>query len=212
MLLEPSWSTAVPDWRERIMAGRSLVPELPLLAEPAQRSVAIFNHLVLPDVPGQPMLRDAAGDWQRDIVAAIFGSWNQALGVRHLREFFLLVGKKNSKTSGGAAIMVVALLMNARPHAEFLFVAPTQEISELAFAQAAGMIEADPVLNARCHIQGNLKKITYRTTGAFLKVKSFSPKVVTGSKPSGVLLDELHVIAEAPEADRVIGQLRGGLV
>jgi len=29
----------------------------------------------------------------------------------------------------------------------------------------------------------------------FLKVKSFDPKVVTGSKPAGVLLDELHVIA-----------------
>lgn len=34
----------------------------------------------------------------------------------------------------------------------------------------------------------------------------------TDSKPAGILLDELHVIAEAPDADRVIGQIRGGLI
>jgi len=43
-------------------------------------------------------------------------------------------------------------------------------------------------------------------------VKSFDPKIVTGTKPAGILLDELHVIAEAPDADRVIGQIRGGLI
>jgi phage terminase large subunit-like protein len=45
-----------------------------------------------------------------------------------------------------------------------------------------------------------------------LKIKSFDPRVVTGSKPAGVLLDEVHVIAEQHDADRVIGQLRGGLI
>jgi phage terminase large subunit-like protein len=74
------------------------------------------------------------------------------------------------------------------------------------------MVEADEVLRAKVHIQEHIKKITYRSTGAFLKVKSFDPKVVTGSKPAGVLLDEVHVIAESHDADRVIGQLRGGLI
>jgi phage terminase large subunit-like protein len=68
------------------------------------------------------------------------------------------------------------------------------------------------VLAAKFHVQEHLKRITYRPTGAFLKVKSFDPKIVTGTKPSGVLLDELHVIAEAPDADRVLGQIRGGLI
>jgi phage terminase large subunit-like protein len=85
-------------------------------------------------------------------------------------------------------------------------------VSDLAFRQAVGMIEGDPVLAAKFHVQEHLKRITYRPTGAFLKVKSFDPKIVTGTKPSGVLLDELHVIAEAPDADRVVGQLRSGLV
>lgn len=189
-----------------------MLPALPLLASEADRAVAIFNMLRLPDVPGRPRLADAAGDWQRDIVRALFGSYDPEAGVRHVREIFQLVPKKNSKTTAGAAIMLTAVLMSRRPRAEFLLVAPTQEVANLAFAQAVGMIEADPVLVAKFHIQEHIKKITYRPTGVFLKVKSFDPKVVTGSKPAGVLLDELHVIAESADADRVIGQLRGGLI
>lgn len=189
-----------------------MLPALPLIEAEAARAVAIFNMLRLPDVPGQPSMADAAGDWQRDIVRALFGSYDPAAGVRHVREIFQLVPKKNSKTTAGAAIMLTAVLMSRRPRAEFLLVAPTHEVANLAFAQAVGMIEADPVLVAKFHIQEHIKKITYRPSGAFLKVKSFDPKVVTGSKPAGVLLDELHVIAEAADADRVIGQLRGGLI
>lgn len=207
-----SWDTSCRDWQDRIRAGRSLLPALPLISSEADRAVAIFNRLQLPDVPGRPFLAEAAGDWQRDIVRALFGAYDPQAGVRHVREIFQLVPKKNSKTTAGAAIMLTAVLMSRRPRAEFLLVAPTQEVANLAYAQAVGMVQADPELEARFHVQEHLKKLTYRPTGAFLKVKSFDPKVVTGSKPAGVLLDELHVIAEAHDADRVVGQLRGGLI
>lgn len=207
-----AWDTSCPDWQERIRAQRTLLPTLPLVRAEAERAVAIFDRLRLPDVPGKPPMSEAAGDWQRDIVRALFGSYDPHAGVRHIREIFQLVPKKNSKTTAGAAIMLVAVLMARRPRAEFLMVAPTQQVSELAFSQAVGMIEADEVLTAKFHIQEHVKRITYRPTGAFLKIKSFDPKVVTGSKPAGVLIDELHVIAEAHDADRVLGQLRGGLI
>lgn len=189
-----------------------LPDRLPLLASEADRAVAIFNRLRLPDVPGMPLLADACGDWQRDIVRALFGAFDPQAGVRHIREIFQLVPKKSSKTTGGAAIMLTAVLMSRRPLAEFLLVAPTHEIADLAFRQVVGMIAADDVLAAKFHVQEHIKRVTYRPSGAFLKVKSFDPKIVTGAKPSGVLLDELHVIAESHDADRVIGQLRGGLV
>jgi phage terminase large subunit-like protein len=68
------------------------------------------------------------------------------------------------------------------------------------------------VLSAKCHIRDHRKEIIWRPTESFLRVKSFDPKTVTGGKPAGVLLDEIHVIAEQHNADRVIGQLRGGLI
>ena len=206
------WKLSLSDWEKRIAEGGSLVPDLPLFEDDANKAVLIFEKLRLPDVPGQPYLKDACGDWFKDILRALFGSYDQEKQERYIRELFLLVPKKNAKTTLGAALMLVAMLMSKRPRAEFLFVAPTQEISDLAFRQAVGMIEADEVLAAKCYIQDHVKRITYRPTGAFLKVKSFDPKIVTGSKPAGVLLDELHVIAESADADRVVGQLRGGLI
>lgn len=207
-----AWDLSCKDWEARIKAGASLVPRLPLYKSDAERAVAILDRLRFPDVPGKPLLRDAAGDWFRDCVRALFGSYDREANERRIRELFILVPKKNSKTSNGAALMLTAMLSSDRPRAEFLLIAPTLEIADLAFRQAVGMIEADDVLFAKCHIQEHIKRITYRPTGAFLKVKSFDPKVVTGTKPAGVLLDELHVIAEQHDADRVIGQLRGGLI
>lgn len=205
------WDFACPDWIDRLKAGRSLVPDLPLSDAEATRAVEIFNRLRLPDVPGKPELRDAAGEWFRDIVRALFGSYDPESGIRHVPELFCLVPKKNSKTTGGAGIMVTALLMNKRPRAEFILIAPTQEVANLAYGQAVGMIEADGFLSKRMHIRDHLKTIVDRTTGATLKVKSFDPKVVTGTKPAGVLVDELHTVPQN-DADRVIGQLRGGLI
>ena len=207
-----NWLTACPDWEDRIKTGRTLVPELPLFKSEAERAVAIFNRLRLPDVPDQPTMADAAGAWQQDLVAALFGSYDPVNNIRHIREVFELVPKKNSKTTKGAAIMLTAVLMSRRPRAEFLMVAPTHDVANLAFAQVVGMIEADAVLKTKFQIQEHLKRVIFRPTGAFLKVKSFDPKIVTGAKPAGVLLDELHVIAENHNADRVIGQLRGGLI
>lgn len=207
-----SWKTSCPDWQSKIQSGASLCPPLPLDARMADKALAVFNRLRLPDVPGNPTLAEAGGDWFREIVRALFGSYDAEEQVRHIRELFILCPKKSSKTTYSAALLLTAVLVSPRPRGEFLFIGPTQEISDLAFKQAAGMIEIDPVLSAKCLIQHHVKKITYRPTGAFLKVKSFSPSVVTGSKPSGVLIDEIHVMGEMNNADRVIGQLRGGLI
>ena len=69
------WDLAVPDWRERIRAGQSLLPALPDLDQAqAKRAIAIFNKLRLPDVPGTPPLAEAGGEWFREIVGALHGS------------------------------------------------------------------------------------------------------------------------------------------
>lgn len=199
------------DWETRIRTGASLMPHgLRLDLARADRARRMFDLLKLPDVTGTPTFAEAGGEWFKEIVGAVFGTWNGV--TRAVNEFFVMVSKKNSKSTNGAGIMVTAMLTSERPRAEFLFIAPTQQVAELAFSQALGMIEADPVLRKMCHIKDYQKFIRFRPTGASLKIKSFDPAVLTGSKPAGVLLDELHVIAEHANADRVLGQLRGGLI
>lgn len=205
-----AWNFACLDWRERLRDGRSLIPDLPLDTKLADRAVAIFDKLRLPDVVGNPLLAMAVGDWQRNIVRAIFGSLIG--GVRHVPEVFVMVPKKNSKTTGGGAIALTALLMNDRPRAEFIYVGPTQEVADLAFQQTSGMIELDDYLSKRFHVQHHKKAIVDRRNGATLKIKTFDMKVVTGSKPVFVLLDEIHLMAVISAAARIIGQIRGGLL
>ncbi|MGE3743440.1 MAG: terminase large subunit [Geminicoccaceae bacterium] len=210
-----AWSLAVPDWRERIRTGRSLLPDLPHLDQAqARRAVAIFNKLRLPDVVGTPALAEAGADWFREIVGALHGSFDLGTRERMIREVFLLAPKKSSKTSYAAALMVTTLLMNQRPRAEFLLVAPTVSLAHIAFSQALGMVDKDPdgFLRKRLHVQEHLRRITDRRTRATLEIKAFDTTVLTGVKPTGVLLDELHEIAKVAAAERIIGQLRGGLL
>ncbi|RKD61671.1 terminase TerL endonuclease subunit [Rhizobium sp. WW_1] len=209
--IKAEWQFSCPDWIERLKSGRSLVPDLPIDADEGERAVKIFNKLRLPDVPNQPTMEVGAGDWFRDIVRAVFGSLDEN-GERHVRKVFGLVPKKNSKTTGGAGIMVTALLMNRRPRAEFLLIGPTQDIADTAFQQAMGMIQADEYLDKRFQCIEHQKTIKDRLNKAKLKIKTFDMKVMTGVKPVGVLLDELHVMSAYSYASRVMGQISGGLI
>src|SRR4051812_48465697 len=82
------WDTSCPDWEERILDGRSLVPELPLYEAEAARALRVFKRLRLPDVIGTPTMEAACGPWFFPIVAALFGSYDPTTNVRYLSEIF----------------------------------------------------------------------------------------------------------------------------
>lgn len=207
-----TWDLSCPDWEERLRTGRSLVPTLPIDQAAGARAVAMLNKLRLADVPGTPTLGEAGGDWFRDIVRAMFGAWDRQAMVRHIVELFLLVPKKNSKTTNGALMMLVALLMNERPNAPFALMAPVQDTAEEAFSAAAGAIELDEVLAKRFHVRSHLKTIVDRVTKADLQIMTFDPDVLTGRKFAGALLDEVHIIAKNAKAAKALRQIRGGMV
>ena len=207
-----AWNLSCPDWEARLKAGKSLVPALPLSEHYANQAVRAFNTLRLYDVPGTPHMGEASGEWFRDIVRAIFGSLDQATQQRMIRELFLLVPKKSSKTTNGALLMLTALILNRRPNAPFIMTAPVHDVAELAFAAAAGAIALDPALTKMLHVREHLKRIEHRVTGATLEIMTFDPSVLTGQKCAGVLIDELHVVAKMNKASSAIRQLRGGML
>lgn len=63
----------------------------------ADQAAAFFGHLKLTDVYGHPRLRDAAKPWTLDLVREIFGAYDEETRKQMVREFFVLVPKKNSK-------------------------------------------------------------------------------------------------------------------
>jgi phage terminase large subunit-like protein len=211
MMLTRSWDTAVVDWEERILDGRSLVPELPLFKAEAAKALRVFKRLRLPDVIGTPTMGEVCGPWFFPIVEALFGSYDPATNTRHISEVFQLIPKGNSKSSNGGAVMVTALICNRRPEAEYLFIAPTIEVATIAYRQAKGTIKLDPELTKLFQVQDNLKKITHRVSGATLQIKAADTDTITGSKAVGTMIDETHQFARKANAADIFIELRGAL-
>lgn len=205
------WDTSCLDWESRIMSGTSLVPPLPLFKEQVEKAQRIFRRLRIPDIAGTPTMATACGEWVFPLVAAMFGSLDPVTQTRMIQEFFLLVPKGNSKTSYGGAILVVALIMNERPEAEFHLIAPTIQIANYAFKQAAGTINLDPALRKIFHLQPSNRRITHRTTGAILQIKAADTDVITGGKQVGTMIDETHVFADKGNAAEIFLEIRGAL-
>ncbi len=204
------WDLSCPDWEERLRAGRSLIPALPLTAE-ADIGLAFFDEFQLPDVPDRPRLGEAAGPWFRDLVRAAFGSWDPSTGLRYIRDIFCLAPKAQSKTSYAAGLMLAVMLMNRRWNAEALFVGPTQSISDRAYDQAAGMIEISPALKRRFQTIDHAKTIRDRINRSEMRVKTFDASVLTGAILIFALLDELHLLGKSVHTTKVLRQVRGGL-
>lgn len=206
-----TWDTSCPDWEKRLLTGQSLVPDLPLFKAEAERGLRVFRRLRLPDVIGTPSLGQVGLPWFEAIVEALFGSYDVEKDKRLIQEYFLLVPKKNSKSTGAAAIMVSAIIVNRRPEAEFNFLAPTIEVAGISFRQARGIIKLDPELSKVFHIQDNIRRITHRRTDAFLQIKAADTDIVTGSKPLGTLIDETHQFAQKNKAADIFLEMRGAL-
>lgn len=205
------WSTALPDWEERIREGRSLVPDLPLHEDYAEKALRIFKRLRAPDVIGNPTLGEICDDWVFDFVRALFGAYDPVALERYLQEFFLMVPKKNYKSGLASGVMLTAMILNERPAAEMVLVSETQKISGIAYRNIKGMIQLDGVLSGLFHVADHQKKVTHLTTKAELQIVSADGDVVTGSKASCVLVDEAHVLGMKAKAPAVYLELRGGL-
>lgn len=209
--LAPQWTTACPDWRQRIIERRSLVPFDPLFPDEAKAAIDIFRDLVLVDVAGKPTMAQACLPWAFDLPQALFGAYDPDSGRRLIQYFFEFVAKKNAKSTRAAGIMLTALLRNWRESGEFYILAPTKEIADNSFFPARDMVRADDNLRVLLHIQDNQRIITHRNTGAFLKVVAADSETVTGKKTIGLLVDELWLLGKRANAEAMLREVEGGL-
>ena len=205
------WDTSCINWRELLEARRPPIPDLPLFEDQAEKALRIFKRLRCPDIEGNPTYGEICDAWVFEIVRAIFGSYDVETKRRLIREFFVLIPKKNGKSSIAAAIVVVAVIMNRRPEAECLLIAPTKTIANISFKQAAGIIRLDPNLAKLFHLQQHLRTITHRVLLSQIVIKAADTDAITGSKSTFVLIDETHVFAAIGKAADVFIEIRGAL-
>ncbi|GAB6406039.1 terminase large subunit [Pseudomonas sp. MHK4] len=208
---EPTWDTACPDWESRIINRQSLVPFPPLFPDEAAECMQVLNDLRIVDAPGSPLIGDSCAPWISDLAGAIFGAYNSNTGERLIQEFFLLISKKNAKSTIAAAIMLTVLIRNWRQSAEFIILAPTIEVANNAYAPARDMVKHDEELSALLHVQDHVRTITHRESGATLKVVAADQNTVGGKKAAVVLVDELHLFGKNPHAANMLREATGGL-
>ena len=206
-----NWSTACPDWDEKIKKGQSLMPCKPLFPQEAEMALDVFKSLIVTDVMGQPTMGEITRPWVFEFVAAIFGAYSEEENRRLIREFFLLIPKKNSKSTLAAFIMLTALIMNDRGSAELIILAPTKEVADNSFIPIRDAIKADEELSALLNISEHTKTITHRSTNATLKVVAAESNTVGGKKASWILIDELHLFQKNAGAASMFREATGGL-
>jgi phage terminase large subunit-like protein len=204
-------STACIDWERRIQAHQSLIVSPPIYPDEAKAALEVFKLLRVVDVQGGPTMGEICRPWAIDFVAQVFGAYNADTGRRHIAEFFVLLAKKNMKSTLAAGIMLTALIRNWRQSGEFLILSPTIEIAKNSFYPARDMVRADEELSDLFQVQDHLRTITHRVNGATLKVVAAENETVSGVKGIGVLVDELWLFGKRANAENMLREATGGL-
>ena len=207
----PEWSTACPGWAQRLREGRSIIPP-PIFPEQAEAALRVLRELRIVDAPGSPTFVDACAPWVFDLAASIFGAYDAETGRRLITEWFVLIPKKNSKSTLAAAIMLTALILNWRQSATFSILAPTVKVADNSFDPAQDMCKIDDELADLMHTQKHIRTITHRTSDAALRVLAADSNTVGGTKDVGVLVDELWLFGKMAGAANMLREATGGLV
>lgn len=206
-----TWSTSCLDWELRLKNRKSIIPP-PIFKDEAELALRVFKQLRVPDLPGKPSFGDCSEQWVFDFVSAVFGAYDAVSKKQLIREFFLLISKKNTKSTLCAGIMLTALLIGEREEEEHLILAPTKEVADNAFKPAAGMVRCDDELLELMHVQDHIRTITHRVNRASLKVVAADTDTVSGKKSGRIMVDELWVFGSKSTAEAMFMEATGGQV
>lgn len=199
------------DWADRLRSGGSIIPP-PIYPAQAEQALAIFKELRVVDLPNKPTFGECSEQWVFDFVAAVFGAYDAVTGKQLIREYLLLISKKNTKSTIAAGIMLTAVILCWREDEEHLILAPTKEVADNSFKPAAGMIRADPELSALFHVQDHIRTISHRVTRASLKVVAADTDTVSGKKSGRIMVDELWLFGKKANASGMLMEATGGQV
>ena len=129
-------------------------------------------------------------DWQKKIVGDIFGWKNKETELRKYRTVFILLGRKNGKSTLCAAIGLYMLFADEERGSEVYSAAGDRQQASIVFEIAKGMILQSPELSQRGKVFRN--SIVNESKGNFYQAISSDSKTKHGFNANCIIFDELH--------------------
>lgn len=141
--------------------------------------------------PWEPM------PWHKEIIKELFSRVDEE-GNRMIREAYISVPRKNSKTTFAAALALYMLVMDGENSPGCYIFANSTDQAKQCFNIAMGMINGSDFLRRICKITPSRAEVFVPANNGYFKVMSRAPGTAHGLDASFAIYDELH---EAPNGD-----------
>lgn len=140
---------------------------------------------------GQPVRLEL---WQKAMLQAVFGFVHKETGYRRCREFVLLVGRKNGKSTLLAGIGLYMLIGDGEGGAETYCVATKRDQARIVFAEAVNMVSQSPAL--RKHLKKRKTDLYFPVAFGKFEPLASESNSLDGLNSHCVIIDELHAIKD----------------
>lgn len=140
---------------------------------------------------GQPVRLEL---WQKALLQSVFGFVHKETGYRRCREFVLLVGRKNGKSTLLAGIGLYMLVGDGEGGAETYCVATKRDQARIVFSEAVNMVSQSPAL--RKHLKKRKTDLYFPVAFGKFEPLASESNSLDGLNSHCVIIDELHAIKD----------------
>jgi len=132
--------------------------------------------------------------FQKAIIQAIYGFVHKETGLRRCREVFILLGRKNGKTTMLSALGLYMLVGDGEGGAEVFSIATKRDQARLVFTEACNMVSQSPAL--RKHLKKRKTDLYFPVTFSKFEPLASESNSLDGLNSHCVIMDELHAIKD----------------
>jgi len=136
---------------------------------------------------GQPIVLEL---WQKSALAAIFGFIHKIDETRQYRELFLVVARKNGKSTLSAGIGLYMMIGDGEPGAEVYAVASKKDQAKIVWSDAKRMVNKSKVLRKR--IKPLVAEMVADWNDSIFKPVASDSDTLDGLNVHGAMMDEIH--------------------
>jgi len=132
--------------------------------------------------------------FQKALIQAIYGFVHKDTGLRRCREVFILVGRKNGKSTLMSALGLYMLVGDGEGGAETYCVATKRDQARIVFTEAVNMVSQSPAL--RKYLKKRKTDLYFPVTFGKFEPLASESNSLDGLNSHCIIIDELHAIKD----------------